>query len=190
MPKKLELQILRTDGKIEKRIKCHSWLLQEMQLLEATQKGVHTDTIKDITGAARTFVATNYTFPSWAFRNAPAGNITYGIVLGSGTNGMIPSDVALQTPILHGGTSGKLSYGACVNTEAVVSGNNIINAWARTITNGSGADITVNEVAIYEYWQFNTTNYSFAVVRDVISPYTFANTTVCTFQYVETEINH
>lgn len=80
---------------------------------------------------------------------AGAGTISYGIVVGSGTNPVAITDYALQTLITHGTGSGQLTYGTCTVGLPVTSGTSRQIAVSRSFTNASGSDVTVNEVGLY-----------------------------------------
>jgi hypothetical protein len=80
--------------------------------------------------------------------NAAAGDASFGVQVGTGTNPVSISDYKLQTPISHGTGSGQLQYGAVsVGAVAVIPPSAEFTI-ARTFTNLSGADITVKEVGL------------------------------------------
>jgi hypothetical protein len=80
--------------------------------------------------------------------NAGAGASDWGILVGTGTDAVTINDYRLQTPISHGTGPGQLQYGAVsVGTVAVIPPSAEFTI-ARTFTNLSGADITVNEVGL------------------------------------------
>jgi hypothetical protein len=80
--------------------------------------------------------------------NAAAGDASFGVQVGTGTNAVSISDYKLQTPISHGTGSGQLQYGAVsVGAVAVIPPSAEFTI-ARTFTNLSGADITVKEVGL------------------------------------------
>jgi len=80
----------------------------------------------------------------------PAGQVTKGIVVGSGLDAESFEDYKLQTPIAEGVGAGQLnavasnlhsiSYGALVLADEQV----------RYFNNNSGGDVSINEVAIYD----------------------------------------
>jgi len=79
---------------------------------------------------------------------APAGEASYGIVVGSGINAESLEDYALQTPIANGTGAGQLSY---VQSEAHVitwSSPTFKNTLVRHFNNNSGGDVSVNEIAL------------------------------------------
>jgi len=95
-----------------------------------------------------------------------------GIVVGTGTNTVTPTDVALQTKIVHGRAAGQLEYGGCELLNIVFVNPNGEFTIRRYFTNASGSSITVNEVGIYapgtdygDHWAW-----SFLIARDLVSP--------------------
>ena len=102
-------------------------------------------TIKDTGGTDRSTPASNVTLAV----NAGVGVITFGVVVGTGTNAVAITDYALQTLIAHGTGAGQLSYGAVSVTDWVQAGADCYFTVARTVTNNSGGSITVEEVGLY-----------------------------------------
>jgi len=102
--------------------------------------------IIDITNTSRS--AANY---AGNFDMRAALNIsTYGILAGTGTNAVAIGDYKLQTPITHGTGAGQLQHSSVENnTLLTVDANNAYFEMRRTLTNNSGATITIKEVAIY-----------------------------------------
>jgi hypothetical protein len=80
---------------------------------------------------------------------AGAGDDTFGIQVGTGTTAVAIDQYALAGKIAHGAGTGQLQYGAMsVLTPPQTVGNKRQFTAARTFTNLSGADITVNEVGL------------------------------------------
>jgi hypothetical protein len=120
--------------------------------------------IKDTSGAMQ-----SYGFNNQAFRvNAGAGDAAWGIQVGTGTNAVAIGDYTLQSQISHGTGSGQLQYGAVsVGTVAVIPPSAEFTI-ARTFTNLSGADITVNEVGLVHAYG-TPTAYYFLLERSLLS---------------------
>jgi hypothetical protein len=101
---------------------------------------------------------------------APAGDDTYGILVGSGTAPPTPSDHNLVTKIPNGTEAGQLSYGETSLDPINVTGNNIILRIIRTFTNNSGASITVSEVGLAAQTRHQSLGYkTFLIARDVLT---------------------
>lgn len=120
------------------------------------------------------------TVSGWGYRGS-AGNDTYGILVGSGTNPESFEDYALQSKIANGTGAGQLSY---VESEAhVVSWTSgtltMKNELARYFNNNSGNAVNVNEVALVlrGYQPGGTYSYSFMTARDkLVTTVTVPNT--------------
>jgi len=147
-------------GQLSQRLKqkSRSFLKQFIQLIEV-QTNQATKTLTDITGTDRSvdtqsenFFCTHGGGHGWAradYRHVQVENL--GIVVGSGTTAVTPTDTKLETKIAHGKSAGQLLY----------LGNALY-------------PITINEVGIYalgsQYY------YGFCICRDVLtSAVTVAN---------------
>lgn len=96
---------------------------------------------------------------------------TVGIVVGTGTNAVTPTDVALQTRVVHGTSANTLEYGGCeLLSIAFANPNGSFNI-RRYLTNNSGGAITINELGIYAVGCVgNYQSYTFCITRDLVSP--------------------
>ncbi|RKY44101.1 MAG: hypothetical protein DRP81_06040 [Candidatus Omnitrophota bacterium] len=175
---KAEIIIERYDKKgqlLEKiKQKSRSFLKQFIQLIEV-QTNQTNKTITDITGTDRTVnnedinlfctpgSGTEYTDPTQ--RNVQGENI--GIVVGSGTTAVTPTDTKLQTKIAHGTGSGQLIHLGCGFKPVVISGSDAYVDLVRFFENQSGGDVTINEVGIYAIGA--SQQYGFCICRDVLS---------------------
>ncbi len=111
--------------------------------------------------------------------NSPAGDDSYGIVIGNGTASVSPTDYALQSKIPNGTGSGQLSYDAH-SFSPITSGGGVTSfSVVRSFANNSGGDISVSEVGIIIYHRlyehddrigtvYNETQYVL-IIRDVFS---------------------
>jgi hypothetical protein len=96
--------------------------------------------------------------------NGPAGNTSYGPVVGTGTGAYDWDNYALTTLIAHGTGAGQLSYGQTTFNAPQTSGNDRYYEIIRTFQNQSGGGITVNEIGLYAY----SGSYYFCFARDVL----------------------
>jgi hypothetical protein len=101
--------------------------------------------------------------------NATVG-ILYCIVLGTGVGAESFEGYALETPILHGNTTGKLAYQTSgVSTKAWTVGT---LTWeidhVRVFNNNSGGLITINEVCLYYTSNWYGTSYAM-LLRDLLA---------------------
>jgi hypothetical protein len=133
---------------------------------------------KDTAGSAR---ASNIIFNVNPV--APIGNSTYGIVVGTGTTAESFESYTLATPVVHGNSSGRLSYAA--QNATVMSYDTPSKTWTiqfvRLFNNNSGGTITVTETAmLYDY----SSVINFMYCRDLLdSPVEVANTAQLTVTY-------
>jgi len=104
----------------------------------------------------------------------PAGNDTYGILVGSGINPEDFESYALQAKIANGTGAGQLTY---VESEAhAVTWNpgtlTMKNELARYFNNNSGGDVSVNEVALAlrGYQPGSSVPYNYMTSRDKLVP--------------------
>jgi hypothetical protein len=112
------------------------------------------------TAATSDFTATDGTedrlYASWTSAavttvlacSSPAGNTTYGIVVGTGDTAVVYTNHDIETKIAHGTGAGQLSYGAHSPLSVSYDSELLSFGITRTITNSSGSTITVKEVAI------------------------------------------
>jgi len=76
-------------------------------------------------------------------------NYSKGIQIGTGTSPPTPNDTALTNPIANGTGSGQMQYPSNPSFGSiVVNGNTSSFTITSTMTNGSGASITVSEVGL------------------------------------------
>lgn len=170
-------------GQLSQRLKqkSRSFLKQFIQLIEV-QTNQATKTLTDITGTDRSvdtqsenFFCTHGGGHGWAradYRHVQVENL--GIVVGSGTTAVTPTDTKLETKIAHGKSAGQLLYLGNALYPVVVSPPDAYVDLVRFFENQSGGNITINEVGIYalgsQYY------YGFCICRDVLtSAVTVAN---------------
>jgi len=105
--------------------------------------------------------------------NARAGEDTWGILVGSGSDSVSPTQYNLSAKIPHGTDPGKLYY----DTHAITSSYSDTSSYveiARSFINRSNQPVTVREVGLfarnrYQYDQGIEVDVIFMVARDVLS---------------------
>jgi len=129
---------------------------------------------------------TNRYISNMAFNNcgmlAPAGNDSYGILVGTGTTSVSMNDYALASKIPHGTGSGQLSYGD-TSSYNDLSDTRWSVGLQRSFDNNSGADITINEIGMVMKVNDGTNDYYVLIARDVISATTVPNGGRVTVKY-------
>jgi hypothetical protein len=118
--------------------------------------------------------------------NAADNDDTYGIVVGSGTATVTPTDYSLASKIPHGTGSGQLDYGVHTATESYTGASSYCEI-SRSFTNVSGAEITVREVGLIarnRYFYPTSVDVKFLIARDVLpSPVRVKNLGSLTVRY-------
>lgn len=103
--------------------------------------------------------------------NSPSTNDDYGILIGTGNTAVDIADYALDTKIIEGSGSGQMNYGshAVVAPVSDVGNTYSYSGISRTISNNSGAGISVAEVglAMMRFWD-TTQNRYFLLLREVL----------------------
>jgi hypothetical protein len=162
-----ELEVKDKDGKVIQSLKqrSHSWVRNAYNLMFCYLAGKDLSnsgfgagylSLKDTSngiryGAGPVCLNQSSTVDSTSMGyRAPAGNDAYGILVGSGTNPEDFESYALHVKIANGTGAGQLTY---VESEAHgISWNagtlTIKNNLARYFNNNSGANVSVNEVAL------------------------------------------
>ena len=127
--------------------------------------------IKDTGGTNRNFA---FNIGQYVTRllscEAGAGDVNYGIVVGTGTDAPASADYDLQTKVAHGSGAGLLQYGATSVAQAAVVGANVDMVFSRIFVNASGGSITLREAGlIVRHALIGTTGYYFLVIRDAVN---------------------
>jgi hypothetical protein len=104
--------------------------------------------------------------------NAPDNDDTYGIVVGSGSTPVSPTDYKLASQISHGTGTGQLDYEPQTTTSSYSDTSSYLEI-ARSFVNKSGGDVTVREVGLIarNYWKDAggvRNDVKFLVARDVL----------------------
>ena len=105
--------------------------------------------------------------------NAPEGDDTYGILVGSDATPVSYNDYNLKAKIPHGSTDGKLYYGPMSIGIVTTTGAPQFGI-SRTFTNAGSADVTVAEVGIIarNYWKNAAEvkrDVKYLIIRDVLT---------------------
>lgn len=101
---------------------------------------------------------------------AAAGDISDGIVVGSGSTVVTNDDYKLATIITHGSGSGQLSYDEVTFPPITTVGNTVTIPVKRVIQNTSSGAVTIQEIGLYVRGQF-----TIMILRDILSPQVVLN---------------
>jgi len=116
--------------------------------------------------------------------NAPSTNDDFGVLIGTDDTAVDIADYALGAKIIEGSGSGQMNYGSHSTVSPVSDVGNTYSyaGITRTISNNSGASITVKEVGLVwsSYWDTSATRY-FLLLREVLgSPISVADGEILT----------
>ena len=193
-----ELEVRDRDGKIVQRLRqhSHSWVRNAYNMmfcylagkvLSSSGFGPGYLSLKDTGNNVRygpgpvcLSQSSSADGTGYSYRG-PAGNDTYGILVGSGTNPEDFESYALQSKIANGTGAGQLTY---VESEAhSITWNpgtlTMKNELARFFNNNSGGDVSVNEVALAlrGYQPGSSVPYNYMTARDkLVATVTVPNT--------------
>ena len=96
-----------------------------------------------------------------------------GIVVGTGSTAVAPTDFKLATQVVDGTTAGTLEHLTCAGTNLTTSATAGSFDVERLFRNSSGGSITINEIGIYCLQatdsSANQVNH-FCILRDLVSP--------------------
>ena len=175
-------QITVTDknGKVVRKTRMRrskSFVLAFLKMLEAefnTATGIQ---VKDTAGAN---IEANYGYTALFACVAPAGTVTTGIVVGTGTTPHATDDYVMETLIAHGSGATQLNYGSQSFINAVEVGANVDFQLVRSFTNASGSTINVTEIGLYN--QLASTKFALTI-HDVITAVPVLNAETITVTY-------
>jgi hypothetical protein len=120
--------------------------------------------------------------------NAADNDDTYGIVVGTGTATVTPTDYKLASQIPHGTGPGQLDYDTHTVASSYTSSSSYIQI-SRVFVNRSGGDVVVREVGLMARNYFKDLNavrndVKFLIARDVLpSPVRVKNLGSLTVRY-------
>lgn len=146
----LEWEIKERDGKIKRSrpTLCNSYVrgMADLIFVSLTEHAGFnipdkTNTNKAITGTVGA--------PEVFRALSAAGVLALGITVGTGSGAVAIGNFALTTEIAEGAGAGQLNYSATTTTSPATVGSTRRFTVVRTMTNNSGASITVNEVALF-----------------------------------------
>jgi hypothetical protein len=104
--------------------------------------------------------------------DAPDNDDTYGVVVGTGTATVTPTDYCLASKIPHGTGSGQLDYDTHTISSSYTSSSSYVEI-SRVFVNRSGSDVVVREVGLiaWNYFRDNTAvrvDVKYLIARDVL----------------------
>jgi hypothetical protein len=194
----IEFEVRDKDGKLIQKGKfpAKSWVGNIIGLLSAilstwgsTSGGNVVYSRSDLTdtgGASKTMALGSYYSGVTLGAQAPTGETTAGIVVGSADTPVSIGQYALVIPIGHGTGSGQLQYGA-TTVEPMAKNSTWLFRVLRTFSNASGATVTVREIGLYVRLGTSSSPYYYScmLARDVpASPINVPNGSTLTVRYI------
>ena len=172
---------LRQSRKHRSRSFVQGFLKYHYNILNAASASISITEITGVNESVQSFAyvrAMNCTSPgrggwSMAFSNASTygSSTTTGIVVGTGTTAVAPTDFALATQILDGTSSGTLEHFPSSGTNFNTSGSTASFDLERLFRNSSGGSITINEAGVYCVIDENSSvTGHICLIRDIVSP--------------------
>jgi len=166
----IELTVTDKNGKITEHrgpMRSKSFVRQFLELLwiEVAQipESV-TYSVRDTANVLQAICESYLTFDS----TAVAGDVTHGIVAGTGNTAPTINDYHMETLIAHGVGAGQLQYGGVTFGAPASDATTSQFTITRDFANGSGGAIVVQEIGLYVLGFIYATTYYFMTIRDVI----------------------
>lgn len=195
-----EIEIRGRNGKLleKRKVKGKSWLKQWIQIMKAefaTRHGYAIGggnvSIVDEGGTPEPYPKHSTETPQALYMNistlGDAGDVSQGILVGSGNTPNSLTTYALASKIGHGTASGQLLYGAeSIEEVSNPSGMDLQFRVTRTFTNNTGSSVTVKELgALIKKFDQGGTSRSWLIVRDVLpSPSSIPDGASMTVRYI------
>ena len=156
----------------QKPQKCHCLLKNFLQLLYARNKQVNIGLIKKANGATETPSFANSLSMSGSYTDGCPSNFKH-LNVGTGDTAVTVDDYTLAALIADGNNAGELSYGVIDYEEPVISGNDAVYKFIRSLNNNSGGNITIREIGLCVAYG---NDLCCLIMRDVLTtPYTIDN---------------
>ncbi len=171
------IEVRDKNGKVivKRKEKINSFLYNYYSIARVwAVKGIAT-ILKDTSGN-NTPTINSWNIQNSAGANAPEGDDSYGIVVGSGSTPVdVQNDYNLANKISNGTGSGQLQYGSTSMTDDMTQLPKMILEVKRTFINNSGDNVTVNEIGLVIKINDGSNDYNVMIVRDVITATTVPN---------------
>jgi hypothetical protein len=103
-----------------------------------------------------------------AIVTAPAGDVTYGIVLGAGTTPDDDDDYMLEALITHGTDLGMLSYQDCIVSVPTSNALSSEMKISRIVANNGNSPVRVSEVGLIVKIKYSSSTSNFLISRDIL----------------------
>lgn len=168
-----------------KKKEANSFVRAFIDILYAQMLSGATSSISglDISNTSRTLKATGNSFAMSDGVGGGAGDLNVGIIAGTGTSAVALADYKIGTVIAQGAGAGQLQYGAVGLGQPTTVGSTRKFTVTRTLTNGSGADINVTELALYAVCQDTGDVNRYFCIDRTLNSFTIGSTLNATITY-------
>ena len=196
----IECEVRDKDGKLidKRRFRGMSWVGRIVELFSCIVGSwgssggnypiVYTKSdLKDTGGTYRHICFASSTSGMPIGGNAPAGETTAGICVGSSDTPVSIDQYNLVSKIPHGSGAGQLLYGSSTAEDIVRTSNTFSVKFIRTFTNNSGETVTVREIGLFiRLGMYGSPHgYSCMLARDVLpTPIDIPNGATLTVRYI------
>jgi hypothetical protein len=189
---KYEVEVRDKDGKLISKTQgisrsfLRNWIRILRTMMYPPNGSGSAQTLLDTSGVSNSFDGSDTvsTLKPVIGAGALATEDTYGIQVGTSDLAFAKDQFSLQAKISHGGTSGKLLYGATTVEDYYEYDSYARFRIVRAFSNSTGASITVKEIGIAIVNQKSGTTYYFMISRDVLaSPQTIPDGAALTVRY-------
>ena len=176
---------------IEVRDAKGSLLSQSSQPMRSYVANFNRAVISQLTGVAQSLTRTTgvtglgAVSANWLNNLGPSGSGAYGLVIGTSPRAVVGTDFKLGTPYLAGGTTAnRFTYAPGTFISETKSVGTLTYRYQRTMTNNTGAALTVNEVGFIPHCTIGgTVTALMLAIRDVILPTVVPNLSTITVTY-------
>jgi hypothetical protein len=178
----IEIEVRDSEGRVVQRGRheMRSFLNNLLKFLEAFFRGDGAAGVSatDTGGSTRTIEGTHAYGAygayeaSWMGGAAPAGDDSYGVLVGSGSSPVDLNQYALASKIPHGTGAGQLSYGPTslddFGVDYTVSPPVYRFRLVRSFANASSSSVAINEVGFAVRYRLAASEFRFLIARDVL----------------------
>jgi hypothetical protein len=151
VPLEMTLAEVTDAGKVIREERCHSFHAAFIYWMAANFNNANLGVgVQEIGGASVNMAGVIYNgADETGLSIAGLGDLTKGIVAGTGNSAVVKTDYALETPVVHGTGSGQLYYNAMSAAQPSKDATDAYYDLTRSIQNQSGNTINIEEIAWY-----------------------------------------
>jgi len=179
----IELEVRDKDGKLidSRAEEAHTWVKVFLVVLNAQMYYGSKPGLQDTNGTLGNCTNWDVNFNV----RAPAGDNTFGIVVGTSSLAYSIDQFKLDSQITHGTGSGQMMHGDVTVEDVQSTSGGYLFRVIRVFTNNSGSSITVKEIGLYAKVKMGGSETRGMLARDVLSsPITVPSGSSLTVRYI------